>query len=116
MELSDSDGDVEAGAGAGGRQLRGAEAGGADADVDPGADGADSGYSAARRAEYCERLWAGGGQAAGFESAREQDCVYGRDDDGAADYAVCVAESDSGDAGVGREVAEYFLPGCGGGG
>src|SRR5207248_3990627 len=100
VELSDFDGDVEAGAGAGGRELRGAEAGGADADVDPGADGADSGHSAAGRAEYREWLWAGGGQAAGFESEGREDCVYRGDDDGAADYAVCLAEPDSGDAGA----------------
>ena len=72
MELSDFDGDVEAGSRAGGRELRGAEAGGADPDVDPGVDGADSGFVAAGRGEYCEWVWAGGGQAAGFEFAGEK--------------------------------------------
>jgi len=77
VELSDFDGDVEAGSGAGGRELRGAEAGGADADVDSGADGAYSGFAAAGCGEYCEWVWAGGGQAAGFEFAHQQDRVYG---------------------------------------
>ena len=70
MELSDSDGDMEACSGAGGRELRGAEAGGADAAFDPGADGTDSGPSAAGRGEHCEWIWAGSRQAAGFEFAR----------------------------------------------
>ena len=68
--------------------------------------------SASGRVEHREWIWAGGGQAAGVESAREQGRVHGRDDDGPADHAVRVAEHDSGDAGAGRQVAEHLLRGC----
>ena len=65
LELPDPDGGVEAGPGAGRRQLRGAEAGRADPGLDPGADGADRRPAAARRAQHRQRLRPGGRQAAG---------------------------------------------------
>jgi hypothetical protein len=56
LELPDPDGGLEAGAGAGRRQLRGAQAGRADPMVDPGAHGTDRRPAAAGRAQRRQRL------------------------------------------------------------
>ncbi len=79
-------------------------------------DGADRRSAAAGRAERGERLWPGSGQAAGVERAGEQGGVHRRDDDRTADHAVRLAEHHPGDAGAGRQVAEYLLRGRDAGG
>ena len=95
--------------GAGRGQLRGAQAGRADAGVDPGAGRADRRPAAQGRAQHRQRLRAGMRQAAGIQQAHRQDRVHRRDDDRPADHAVRQPESDPGDAGTGRQVAERLL-------
>ena len=90
-------------------QLRGAEAGGADPGQHPGVGRTGGRPAAAGRAEHCERLWAGGGQAAGVEFAGGQDRLHGRNHDRPADHAIRQPEPDSGNAGAGRQVAEHLL-------
>ena len=75
------------------RQLRGAEAGRADADVDHGADGPDRRPAAARRAQRGQRLRRRGRQAARPEQAHRQGGVHRRDHDRPADHAICVART-----------------------
>ena len=62
MELPFTDGYVEARTCARSGQLRGAEAGGADADVDHGADGAHQGHYASRCCQRRHRLRCRGGR------------------------------------------------------
>ena len=109
VELPDPDGGVEAGAGAGGRQLRGAQARRADPGLDPGADGADRRPAAAGRAQRRQRLRRRGGQAARLEQAHRQDRLHRRDHHRPADHAIRIAEPDPGDAGAGRQVAQHLL-------
>ena len=109
VELPDPDGGVEARAGARRRQLRGAEAGRADADVDHGADGPDRRPAAARRAQRGQRLRRRGRQAARPEQAHRQGRVHRRDHDRPADHAICVREPHPGDARARRQVAEHLL-------
>ena len=93
VELPDPDGGVEARARARRRQLRGAEARRADADVDHGADGPDRRPAAARRAQRRQRLRRRGRQAARPEQAHRQDRLHRRDHHRPADHAICVART-----------------------
>ena len=109
VELPDPDGDVEARAGARRRQLRGPEAGRADADEHHGADGSHRRSSAAGRAQRGQRLRRRGGQAARSEQAHRQGRLHRRDHDRPPDHAICVGEFDPGDARARRQVAEHLL-------
>ncbi len=100
---------LEARAGARRRQLRGAEAGRADADVDHGADGPDRRPAAARRAQRGQRLRRRGRQAARPEQAHRQDRLHRRDHHRPADHAICVREPDPGHARARRQVAQHLL-------
>ena len=109
VELSAADGLLEAGAGAGGGQLRRAEAGRADPGLDPALDGPGRRPAAAGRPEHRQRLRARVRQAARLVPAHRQDRLHRRDHDRPADHAVRQPEPDPGHAGVGRQVAQRLL-------
>ena len=105
VELSAADGLLETGAGAGGGQLRRAEAGRADPGLDPALDGPGRRPAAAGRSEHRQRLRARVRQAARLVPAHRQDRLHRRDHDRPADHAVRQPEPDPGHAGAGRQVA-----------
>ena len=90
-------------------QLRGAQAGRADAGVDHGVHGADRRHPAAGRGQRRAGLRRRGGQAAGVEPAHREDRLHGRDDDRAPHHAVRLREPDPGDARARRQVAQHLL-------
>ena len=103
VELPDPDGHLEARPRTGRRQLRRAEAGRADTDVDPAPDGDDRRPPARRRAQRRQRLRRRGRQAAGVEPARGQGRLHRRDHDRSADHAVRVGEPEPGHPGARRQ-------------
>ena len=114
VEFPDPDGGVEARAGSRRRQLRRAQAGGADTGVNSGIARADPGSAAGGRAERGQRLRGRSGQAARVQQPHCKDCLHRRNDDRPADHAVRVPEPDPGHAGARRQVAQHLLRRCSG--
>lgn len=112
LEFPALDGDVEAGSGAGGRQLRRPEAGRADTRQHHGADGAHRGPAAARRGQRGQRLRHRGREAARHQQENRQDRLYRGNHDRTSDHAVRFREHHSRDAGAGRQVSEYLFQRC----
>ena len=109
VELPDPDGHLEAGAGPGRGQCRGAQAGRADPGLDPLPDVADRRPAPGRGAQRGQRVRRRGGQAAGVEQPHRQDRVHRRDHHRPADHAVRQPEPDPGDAGTGRQEPQHLL-------
>ena len=109
VELPAADGVLEARPRARRRQLRGAEAGRADARLDPALGRAGRRPAAAGRAQHRQRLRPRGRQAARLEPAHRQDRLHRRDHDRPADHAVRQPEPDPGDARARRQVPQHLL-------
>ena len=109
VELPDPDGGLEAGPGAGRRQLRGAEAGRVHPDQHPDPGRADRRPAAARRAEHRQRLRPRSRHAAGHEQAHRQDRLHRLHHHRPRDRAGRGQQPDSGHAGTGRQVAQHLL-------
>ena len=116
VQLPAADGGVEAGAGARGGQLLGAQAGEPDPVVDPQADGAARGDRPAGRDQRRQRAGWRDRQGARDEQADRQDRLHRRDRDRAADHAVRGPEHHPLDDRARRQVAEHLLRRRDGGG